>query len=89
MLIGCKHFVALVRQPALAKERRQIFSPNRALLKFGVTARSPTFNQRIDMPLHRNFTYWIDKRKWKYYFLMVSLELVRKPERRKGRKTIQ
>jgi len=27
------------------------------------------------MPLHRNFTYWNDKRKWKYYFLMVSLEL--------------
>ena len=30
------------------------------------------------MPFHRNFTYYIDKRKWKYYFLMVSLELVRK-----------
>jgi hypothetical protein len=29
------------------------------------------------MPLHRNFTYWIDKRKWKYYFLVVSLELVK------------
>jgi hypothetical protein len=28
------------------------------------------------MPLHRNFTYWIDKRKWKYYFLMISLESV-------------
>lgn len=27
------------------------------------------------MPFHRNFTYYIDKRKWKYYFLMVSLEL--------------
>jgi hypothetical protein len=27
------------------------------------------------MPFHRNFTYWIDKRKWKYYFLMVSLQL--------------
>jgi hypothetical protein len=26
------------------------------------------------MPFHRNFTYWIDKRRWKYYFLMVSLE---------------
>jgi len=32
----------------------------------------------LNMPFHRNFTYWIDKRKWKYYFLMVSLELVRK-----------
>lgn len=27
------------------------------------------------MPLFRNFTYWIDKRRWKYYFLMVSLEM--------------
>ena len=27
------------------------------------------------MPLHRNFTYWIDKRLWKYYFLMLSLAL--------------
>jgi hypothetical protein len=27
------------------------------------------------MLFNRNFTYWIDKRKWKYYFLMVSLEL--------------
>lgn len=27
------------------------------------------------MPYHRNFTYWIDKRVWKYYFLMLSLEL--------------
>jgi len=27
------------------------------------------------MPFHRNFTYWIDKRKWKFYFLMLSLEL--------------
>jgi len=23
----------------------------------------------------RNFTYWIDKRNWKYYFLMVALEM--------------
>lgn len=27
------------------------------------------------MPYHRNFTYWIDKRIWKYYFLMLSLQL--------------
>ena len=27
------------------------------------------------MPFHRNFTYYIDKRKWKYYFLRVALEL--------------
>lgn len=27
------------------------------------------------MPLHRNFTYWIDKRKWKYVFLLTTLEL--------------
>jgi hypothetical protein len=27
------------------------------------------------MPFHRNFTYWIDKRHWKYYFLMVALEM--------------
>ena len=25
------------------------------------------------MPFFRNFTYWIDKRNWKYYFLMVAL----------------
>lgn len=25
------------------------------------------------MPYFRNFTYWIDKRGWKYYFLMVAL----------------
>lgn len=29
------------------------------------------------MTFFRNFTYWIDKRKWKYYFLMVSLELAK------------
>ncbi|MCA6451366.1 MAG: hypothetical protein IM584_00535 [Chitinophagaceae bacterium] len=29
------------------------------------------------MPYHRNFTYWIDKRVWKYYFLMLSLQLSR------------
>jgi hypothetical protein len=28
------------------------------------------------MPYCRNFTYWIDKRGWKYYFLMLSLALV-------------
>ena len=27
------------------------------------------------MPLHRNFTYWIDKRRWKYVFLLTMLEL--------------
>jgi len=27
------------------------------------------------MPFFRNFTYWIDKRVWKYYFLMVALEM--------------
>lgn len=25
------------------------------------------------MPFHRNFTYYIDKRSWKYYFLMLAL----------------
>jgi hypothetical protein len=30
------------------------------------------------MLFNRNFTYHIDKRKWKYYFLMVSLELDKK-----------
>jgi hypothetical protein len=25
------------------------------------------------MTFHRNFTYWIDKRHWKYYFLLLSL----------------
>lgn len=27
------------------------------------------------MPFHRNFTYWIDKRCWKYVFLLLTLEL--------------
>ena len=27
------------------------------------------------MPYHRNFTYYIDKRKWKYIFLLASLAL--------------
>lgn len=26
------------------------------------------------MPFHRNFTYDIDKRSWKYIFLLTSLE---------------
>ncbi len=26
------------------------------------------------MPFHRNFTYYIDKRKWKFYFLMVAVD---------------
>ncbi len=26
------------------------------------------------MPFHRNFTYYIDKRHWKFYFLLVSVE---------------
>jgi hypothetical protein len=25
------------------------------------------------MPFYRNFTYWIDKRRWKYYFLVATL----------------
>ena len=29
------------------------------------------------MPFHRNFIYWIDKRKWKYIFLLATLELSR------------
>lgn len=27
------------------------------------------------MPFHRNFTYYIDKRKWKYIFLLATLEM--------------
>jgi hypothetical protein len=27
----------------------------------------------MPMPFHRNFTYYIDKRTWKYYFLMLAL----------------
>jgi hypothetical protein len=27
------------------------------------------------MLFYRNFTYWIDKRKWKYVFLRTTLEL--------------
>jgi len=48
---------------------------NGCVAKFGVKRGFPNFNQRIDMPLHRNFTYWIDKRKWKYIFLLSTLEL--------------
>ena len=29
------------------------------------------------MPFFRNFTYHIDKRKWKYIFLLATLELSR------------
>lgn len=29
------------------------------------------------MPFHRNFTYYIDKRKWKFYFLIASLQMVK------------
>jgi hypothetical protein len=29
----------------------------------------------LNMPFHRNFIYWIDKRKWKYVFLLTTLEL--------------
>ena len=29
--------------------------------------------QDTKMPFHRNFTYYIDKRNWKYYFLMLAL----------------
>ncbi|WP_207496851.1 hypothetical protein [Aridibaculum aurantiacum] len=34
-----------------------------------------TFIKETDclMPLYRNFTYWIDKRRWKYYFLLQAL----------------
>ncbi|WP_262714232.1 hypothetical protein [Chitinophaga agrisoli] len=27
------------------------------------------------MPYFRNFTYHIDKRKWKYYFLLATLAM--------------
>jgi hypothetical protein len=27
------------------------------------------------MPFHRNFTWYIDKRIWKYYFLMMALSI--------------
>jgi hypothetical protein len=27
------------------------------------------------MPFHRNFTYWIDKRRWKYCFLLSALAM--------------
>ncbi len=32
-------------------------------------------NTDLIMPFHRNFTYYIDKRKWKYIFLLATLEL--------------
>jgi len=35
------------------------------------------------MLYHRNFMYWIDKRKWKYVFLLtrlaLSMQLFQKP----------
>lgn len=34
-----------------------------------------TLQQEYFMLYHRNFTYWIDKRKWKYVFLLKTLEL--------------
>jgi len=38
-----------------------------------------TFNRSFPylyaMPFFRNFTYHIDKRAWKFYFLMLALEL--------------
>ena len=41
-----------------------------------VKYRIPTFKVLSDcMPFNRNFTYWIDKRKWKYYFLIIAIEL--------------
>jgi hypothetical protein len=42
-----------------------------------VFLQSPT----IVMPLHRNFIYWIDKRRWKYHFLLMSLCEARKAMR--------
>lgn len=27
------------------------------------------------MPLYRNFIYWLDKRNWKYYFLLAALAM--------------
>lgn len=30
------------------------------------------------MTFHRNFIYYIDKRRWKYIFLLATLELSRK-----------
>jgi hypothetical protein len=32
-------------------------------------------NLILSMTFHRNFTYWIDKRQWKYVFLLTTLEL--------------
>jgi len=29
------------------------------------------------MPFNRNFTYWIDKRRWKYCFLLSALAMDR------------
>ena len=29
----------------------------------------------LKMPFFRNFTYHIDKRNWKYYFLMLAIVL--------------
>jgi len=31
----------------------------------------------LEMPFNRNFIYFIDKRKWKYIFLLATLELSR------------
>jgi hypothetical protein len=31
------------------------------------------------MPFFRNFLYWIDKRRWKYIFLLATLEMSIQP----------
>lgn len=34
-----------------------------------------TYYVNLGMPHYRNFLYWIDKRRWKYIFLLATLEL--------------
>lgn len=43
---------------------------NEVIAKSAITVSQ---NKRFILPFHRNFTYDIDKRSWKYYFLMLAL----------------
>jgi hypothetical protein len=69
---------SLVRTPKYALRNRASASCNDCMLgpidaysKNGSILKSLP----LKMPFHRNFIYWIDKRKWKYVFLLTMLEL--------------
>jgi len=63
---------SIVFAPSKNAAVKTIRGRQRAYLKIAVFLRG---KQKAYMPLHRNFTYWIDKRAWKFFFLMLSLAL--------------